>query len=1092
MVEHANVSPGGSQAPAPLPRFLSDQPCVDPDRIRFGHEVYVTALQDAVRACPTPFVMGLYGKWGTGKTTVLEGLRSALQKRSHDGREFKVCLFDAWKYSEEASFRRQFLAELNEQLRLGWDLDSLLYKPKEDLKLDYPAVGRNLGITVALFALVTLMLLVGYVAVRHLGRADLADVFLAAGVGGMVSIVIFVVGAILDLFKISTYKVTHPLIFAPEQFEKQFRDMLHKAKITDHRRLVVLVDNLDRCAPDAAVSALKTIKTFLEHEGCIFVVACDEAALVRHLTVGEAVYDTNQAEDDAKEFLRKFFQATVEVEPPADDLRDFASELVQEAGLQRDVATVVWAASPTDPRRIVQFANRLTLALHVVRARERSGRLPSGVVSTNQPYLAKVLWLSEHYEDFARDCVLHPELLSLVDETIKYPDMQRAEFLWSIYLSADARAGKCRDLYRFLEATAPITTDNPSAFFTLQLSALDMGIDNPTEFKNMLRQGLAEEIRVLVSQVTDKASLSRYREIMTRTIEQELAPEVARHLEAVQACRAAVRCFDLLPQPRGPLADAVCAALRGVAPVEDIPRFHQQSLVQCVGEASPLLASRAREVVVQSLDHNSPHTDELLAALQEQSRLLDASLWGTVGDFLIDTLSQVPDTAFRYLNTFDEESDATASLLKERPNLLAQLAARIAGPEPGVADSALDAFGRLRNRADPGAMNQLCTSITGLLSAPPESRVDGYFARSMSALDHLDTDKTSREPIPPLHNAIRNAIGEPLAVDEIVQLLRHLLRLYALESEPQQQEVVGLVQTFAHSRAPDKLALLGDIIWTAEIEPVKAAFTDAVAQRASDPGRDTEQIQAVLAAAAEISLDAERSMLSTAIAAMLNRPELPMKDLGARQLVAYAERLPSAVVDQLVTALHGEYMARSAPESKVLLAQLLELVPTQREKRIRNAVADRLKKEMIDSDPSVRRHAGESYTILRPRAKLSQSTRKNVAQDLADGLYRVRSAVGLDDAVLFDVLLEEQDNPEILHSTWKSLADTIESLLHSDVSLEVRRMACNLIPRFQKLPEQARDGILEQLQIIAEDAPLGPELTEDASSAIAYLGEQKD
>jgi hypothetical protein len=1093
MVQDTELTTRASEADGSGPHFLGDQPCTDPDRIRFGHEVYVTALQNAVGACPTPFVIGLYGKWGTGKTTVLEGLRTALQKGPSRGRDFRVCLFDSWKYSEETSFRRQFLVELNKQLSLGWDLDSLLYRPKEEQKVDVSALRRNLRTGFCTAAAVTLGLVLAYLALRLLIGAQLASVLIAAAAGGILTIVMFLVGIVFDLIKMSTYRVTQPLIFAPEQFEEQFREMLRKAKITDDRRLVVLVDNLDRCPADAAVSALKTIKTFLEHEGCIFLVACDEHALIRHLTRERGDSDDRAADNEAKEFLRKFFQTTIEVQPLDDDLRDFASDLVDEAGLQPEVANVLWAASPTDPRRILQFLNRLTLALHVVKAREASGRLEPGVVSANQAFLAKVLWVNELCAEFVEACVNHPELLELADQAINYPETMVSDHpMWNKYLSPAVRQpdGEYRELYRFLEATLPIRDKDPRPFLVLQMPGLDMSIDDPGAFRQALREGRARDIASLISGVTDPLKLQGCKEIITRMIEQQL--DLGRDVDAFQACRVAVQCFIPLPRPRGALANAVCRVLRSVNPENDIPAFDQRSLVNCIVEASPPLRSPAIEVVLKSLDHKSPHTADLINALQEHSDLLDPSEWRGVGNFLRSTLSGAPDTAFQYLTAIDPDSQSAAGLFDGRTDILTELCAMVARPEVALADAALQAFARFRQHADSAAMDRLATSIVGLLSSPLESRVEGYLARATTALGYLDLDKTSGELISLLHNAIRAAIGEPRPAEEIAQLVPHLLRLYGLESEPQQQETLGLITGFAHSWPPDKLTLLGDTIWHAQIEPLKEALTNAVGERASDQGRASEEIQSVLAAVASISLDTECSALSTAIARMLDSPEVPRKELGASQLAVYADRLSRARLDELVGAVHREYTARPAAESAGLLVHLLELIDTQRGKSIRNTLADRLKTEMSASDPSVRRAAAQSYRVLRERAKLSQSTRKNAAQDLADALYGLRKELGTEDAILFEVLLEEQGNQQVLHSTWHSLADTIESLLHSEHPPQVRRMACQLIRRFHKLPKGATEGILEQLELFAGDDSLDQDIKDDASSAIASVSKPQE
>lgn len=1089
MTEDRRASDLGSQLHAGLPRFLDDQPCRDPDKMRFGHDVYIAAIRDAVASCPTPYTIGLYGKWGTGKTTVLEGLRATLHKQSHLGREFKVCLFDAWKYSQETSFRRQFLAEFDRQLNLGWDLDELLYRPKEEFKLHWGALARNLVTVLGVFALLCAVAFGVYWVASRAGAAALANTFLSAAVASVMTIVLFVVGVIFDFVRISTYRVTHPLIFAPEQFEEQFRRMLRKAKVTDKRRLVVLIDNLDRCSAEATVDALRTIKTFLEHEGCVYVVACDEAALVRHLTRatrGSAGEEAREAERDAKEFLRKFFQSTMDVEPLPGDLRDFASEQVEAAGLQADVATVVWAANPRDPRRIIQFLNRLVLALYVVTAREQSGRLLAGVVSRNHAYLAKLIWLREQWRDFLENCGAYPDLLELADQVIVHPATVDDHPAFATYLGESARRGEYADLHGYLEATLHIKAPDPRPFLALQMSALDMGIADAQAFRDKLRQGQVEQIGGQLAAVTNHAELLVCKEIMTRTIEEEL--DHSRRLEAIQACRVAVACFDMLPPPRQQLADAVCRTTRGADPQRDIPTFTQPSLLRCMAEASSALSQPATMVVVRSLDPTSPHTAGFFDGLPEHGELLNAEGWSAVGEFILATLSSGPEAALQYLGAIEHDSAVASHLFHAKPNILTQLATRIAG-DVDLWEKACETFGRFREHADQAPMNQLALTIVSLISAPPEARVEAYGHRALSALSHLDVAKVSLENINKLHEALHHTMTEPRSHEEIAHFLTHELRIYSRESEGGQQQTLQAVRGFVASWPAEKLSLLGEVIWRAELEPLSITFVDAAAARASDPQRSEEEIEQVLAALAGIPLDTESVALSTALTRMLERPERPVKELGAKSTAAYADRLPPASLQELVRAVHREYMATPGPESGPMAPHLLELIDTRTASGIRNTFADRLKTLMVDANPAVRRAAAQHYNVLRRRAKLSQDTRKTVAQDVADGLHALRQTLAVEDRPLFNLLLEEQDNPKILKGTWTSLGNTIESLLHSDRPAEVRHMAVQLVSQFHMLPDEQRDGIVEQLHTIVDDESLPQEIRDDAASLIGDLDE---
>jgi hypothetical protein len=67
-------------------------------------------------------------------------------------------------------------------------------------------------------------------------------------------------------------------------FREEFSKLL--CEFTDVRRVVVLVDDLDRCLPDTVVMTMEAIKLFLSVEKMAFVVAADELpvklAIARH------------------------------------------------------------------------------------------------------------------------------------------------------------------------------------------------------------------------------------------------------------------------------------------------------------------------------------------------------------------------------------------------------------------------------------------------------------------------------------------------------------------------------------------------------------------------------------------------------------------------------------------------------------------------------------------------------------------------------------------------------------------------------------------------------------------------------------------
>src|SRR5258706_7365431 len=93
-----------------LPRFDENWGGKVPDD-KFKHQGYVDALHNLVKECPTPFCLGLFGGWGSGKTGIVLELCNTLKQKNKD---IKHLYFDVWKYSAD-SLRRQLLIKIDEE-----------------------------------------------------------------------------------------------------------------------------------------------------------------------------------------------------------------------------------------------------------------------------------------------------------------------------------------------------------------------------------------------------------------------------------------------------------------------------------------------------------------------------------------------------------------------------------------------------------------------------------------------------------------------------------------------------------------------------------------------------------------------------------------------------------------------------------------------------------------------------------------------------------------------------------------------------------------------------------------------------------------
>src|SRR5207253_3141470 len=89
-------------------RLLSDQP-TSTDLIG-THTILADTVSDIICSdLAKPFVIGLFGSWGSGKSSVLEMMENTKGKR------YKIVCVDAWRKDKD-NFLRQFVKKLARSL----------------------------------------------------------------------------------------------------------------------------------------------------------------------------------------------------------------------------------------------------------------------------------------------------------------------------------------------------------------------------------------------------------------------------------------------------------------------------------------------------------------------------------------------------------------------------------------------------------------------------------------------------------------------------------------------------------------------------------------------------------------------------------------------------------------------------------------------------------------------------------------------------------------------------------------------------------------------------------------------------------------
>lgn len=401
MTENQN-EPSNSQVQA---KFLSDKPLTADfeQNDRFGHSGIAENLNQIVLTCPAPFTIGLFGKWGTGKTTVLNILKDRLRTQ-----KVPVVIFDVWKHEGDA-LRRTFLKELVKQLKTQGLLKDFKLSEQVDSSIGIKKTFETLNIFNSVtYIFLGLMILLGVIFY-------LTDIPTFKGYLSIVTSSSLVAGLIIFLIQrmIVTEDITKTTnrFEDPHEFEDEFLNIIGKSNA---QRLLIAIDNLDRCTHDNAVKLLSTIKTFLakdsdteKNNNCIFLITCDDEAIKKHL---ESVYIKNQNNQDSNafnsdEFLRKFFNTFIRLPDFYDrELQDYTEELLKQTAIPQfddpDVGYVITTAFRDNPRQIKQFINILIAHFLMAQNRESGEKpliIPQGTITNNVAFLAKFLVIRQKF-----------------------------------------------------------------------------------------------------------------------------------------------------------------------------------------------------------------------------------------------------------------------------------------------------------------------------------------------------------------------------------------------------------------------------------------------------------------------------------------------------------------------------------------------------------------------------------------------------------------------------------------------------------------------------------------------------------------------
>lgn len=260
----------------------------------------IVDLLDA--AGDAPLTIGVHGDWGAGKSSVLRMLEAAFA-----GDDDTLCIrFNGWLFQGFEDTKAVLIETIIDQLMRERTLSKkAMDKAGEVLKrVNWMKVARKMGG-------------LAFTAATGLPDVDQLKGILSTA-KGFVGRAEELTGDDIEGFitKAEGYlKESEPQSLPTQihEFRENFETLLEEAKV---ERLIVVVDDLDRCLPETAIETLEAIRLFLFVPGAAFVIAADEPmieyAVKKHfpdlpLSSGPATY--------ARNYLEKLIQVPFRLPP---------------------------------------------------------------------------------------------------------------------------------------------------------------------------------------------------------------------------------------------------------------------------------------------------------------------------------------------------------------------------------------------------------------------------------------------------------------------------------------------------------------------------------------------------------------------------------------------------------------------------------------------------------------------------------------------------------------------------------------------------------------------------------------------------------
>ena len=267
---------------------LKDIPIEKLEDESLGIQTYAESLHDFILRCETPMTVAIQGDWGSGKTSLMQIIKSKLENNANE-KKVETIWFNTWQFS-------QFGMQDDLAISLLSHFVDAISNDEQKNK-----AGKILN---------------GLKMAGKFGVKAITDMYYAGTLAEKV-------GEVFSDAKDPAKEIKELKV----ALENNVNEKLTK---DGNDRIVVFIDDLDRLLPEKAVDLLEVFKLFLDIPGCVFILACDYEVVSKGL---EKKFGIKKEDLKGRSFFDKIIQLPFSMPVSQYDIKCYFEKLLSNIGI---------------------------------------------------------------------------------------------------------------------------------------------------------------------------------------------------------------------------------------------------------------------------------------------------------------------------------------------------------------------------------------------------------------------------------------------------------------------------------------------------------------------------------------------------------------------------------------------------------------------------------------------------------------------------------------------------------------------------------------------------------------------------------------